>query len=270
MSALIIAQRNVHRILRIWITVMNNVRMRDRLVKILQYGSQMLLGYWGAVLSRQVRDALEILRKTSSSSRKAFWILKSINNMGIGMQQWRDGYFISTSTLIQKLDAIENIFLLWYYWCETKTYFARSKLFGLKEKAIDYYTNLSWALGDFAYFLAAGLRLKENIYRRKDIEEKLKAQTLNSSMDAHAVTENTHQQELLELQIANERLQSNFLIGVLELVVSLEYAGVYQFLVGRRLHGTYVGLAGVFSSALIIRNGVLDAVAAEDRRESDE
>jgi len=259
-------QKQIAKVLRIWTTVMSNVRMRDRTVKILQYGSQMLLGYWGAALSRQGREALGLLQRSSSSSRKAFWMLKSITNMATAMQQWEDGYFSAASTLVQKLDAIENLFLVWYYWCETKTYFARAKLFGLTEKAIDYYTNLSWALGDTAYFAAAALRLVENSSRRRELGDLI-------AHRRHIYTAETLdnlQNELDCLQAAKGRLHSNFVIGILELAVSLEYAGFYRFMTGHNLYKTYIGACGVCSSALIIHNGVLDALAVEDARKPPE
>jgi len=256
------AQEQVAKVLRIWTTVMSNVRMRDRTVKILQYGSQMLLGYWGAAMSRHGQEALGLLQRSSSSSRKAFWILKSITNMGTAMQQWEKGYFSAASTVVQKLDAIENLFLIWYYWCETKTYFARAKLFGLKEKAIDYYTNLSWALGDTAFFAAAALRLVENSSRRRELEDLITRRMHVSAAEAV----NALKDELECLQTSKRRLQSNFAIGILELAVSLEYAGFYRFLTGHNLYKTYIGACGVCSSALIIHNGVLDALAIEDKR----
>ena len=254
------AHEQISKVLRIWVTVMNNVRMRDRTVKILQYGSQMLLGYWGAALSRQGREALGLLQSSSSSSRKAFWILKSITNISTAMQQWEEGYFSAASTVVQKLDAMENLFLVWYYWCETKTFFARSKLFGLKEKAIDYYANISWALGDTAFFAAAALRLAENASRRRELEELI----VRRRHISVAETLDALQNELNALQVAKRRLRSNFVIGILELAVSLEFAGFWRFFTGNQLYKTYIGACGVCSSALIIHNGVVDALAIED------
>jgi hypothetical protein len=269
------AQAKVRHVLRIWITVMNNVRMRDRSVKILQYGSQMLIGYWGAALSKHATETLRLLQRTSSTSRKAFWILKSINNMGIAMKHFEEGYFSSESTLVQKLDAIENIFLIWYYWCETKTYFARTRMFGLQEEAIDYYTNLSWALGDVAFLLAAAIRLRDHTLRCYSINCELeRASNLAGAGGARteicdaagpnpvvSSLQERLRSELQSLQASTWRFKTNFVIGVLELVVSLEYAGVFHFLTGKRLHTKYIGAAGVCSSSLIIYNGIVDAIA---------
>lgn len=51
-----------HRVLKIWTKVMTHVRLRDRSIKILQYGSQMLLGYYSMNLSYNMRARLTQLR----------------------------------------------------------------------------------------------------------------------------------------------------------------------------------------------------------------
>jgi hypothetical protein len=42
----------VKRVLRVWTKLSTHVRVRDRSVKILQYGCQMLLGYYGTKFSK--------------------------------------------------------------------------------------------------------------------------------------------------------------------------------------------------------------------------
>jgi hypothetical protein len=43
---------NVKYILKIWTKLSTHVRFRDRSVKVLQYGCQMLLGYYGSQFSK--------------------------------------------------------------------------------------------------------------------------------------------------------------------------------------------------------------------------
>ena len=42
------------RALDIWTKIASNVRLRDRIVKVIQYGCQMLIGYYGAKMSEEV------------------------------------------------------------------------------------------------------------------------------------------------------------------------------------------------------------------------
>ena len=139
MSSFDSAWSKTHRVLKIWSHVMNNVRMRDRSVKILQYGSQMLLGYYGGKLSSQARSQLTQLRGQAGTSRKAFWLLKSINQIDSGMQMINDGYLTNESSITDKLDFLENLFLVWYYFTESQIFFARADgMFGQNEDAIDF------------------------------------------------------------------------------------------------------------------------------------
>ena len=165
---------------------MNHTRLRDRTLKILQYGSQFLIGFYGAAISRRMREQLHALQVSSSTARKAFWILKSIDNLSTALTQWDAGYFklnydnnsnttTTMTSILQKLDAFENLCIMWYYWCETKVFFARSSnCFNLHESGIlEYNTNLSWVLGDLAYFCSSLLRLKENTDKIKNIERRI-------------------------------------------------------------------------------------------------
>ena len=52
----------------------------------MQYGSQMVLSFYGAALSRHMREQLNSLNKFSSISRKAFWVLKSIDNISTALK----------------------------------------------------------------------------------------------------------------------------------------------------------------------------------------
>ena len=259
-------------VLAMWLKVMNHTRLRDRSVKVLQYGSQFLLGYWGAAISRQLRDQLGTMQASASTARKAFWILKSLDNASTALTQWDEGYFSNSSTIVEKLDAFENLCIMWYYWCETRIFFARSRWFGLQEKLLDGPTNLSWVLGDLAYFASSLLRLRENVTRREAVDKRLRSReigtTSSSSSDECSSGNLLREQELL--CSAGTRLQGKVWIAALELLVSAEYSGLYALATGgKRLNSTYVGALGVLSSFLILHDGVLDALDEEQQQETD-
>lgn len=54
-------------VLKIWSKLANNVRMRDRSVKILQYGCQMLLGFYANQFSKVGFEIIYILCCTLSN-----------------------------------------------------------------------------------------------------------------------------------------------------------------------------------------------------------
>ena len=86
-----------------------NLRFRDRSVKVVQYGCQMLSGWCGGYFSPDVNEGLSILRRTASNSRKWFWLLKSVQHVF-----WLYHKTLSKDPLsiVEKYDYGEQIFLV--------------------------------------------------------------------------------------------------------------------------------------------------------------
>ena len=254
------------RVVMIWCKMMSNIRMRDRTLKTLQYGCQMLLGFYGSQLSFMARNQMKALQYSASTSRKAFWLLKSIDQMGSAMTMFEEGYWQENSTMSQRLDLIEQFFLIWYFWCETLVFFARAKMFNLREHSLDYWCNWSWLGGDIAFFTARLLELRDNVMDRKLIGSQIEEGDSNSNSNINGVVElNTLKNELTRLENKTPRMQREFIIGFLELAVSLQYSGFYRFITaGKSLPESYVGAIGVASSAMIMYNGCCDAAELTD------
>ena len=215
------------RFLRLWCAMMTQLRLRDRLVKIIQYGCQMILGYWsprireyentrrqmqrieqqlmcgsGAVgglvsiaanpnpntvtaavattaaaaatatadaASSSLLTSLALLRRTASTSRKAFWLLKFMNNL-MEVNNSLEIYFDKERSLttVQAVDTIEHVFLSMYYYYESLIFFARCKMFGLEESKLDFMCNFSWFAGDMTFMVSSTMRLVESLRRYLD------------------------------------------------------------------------------------------------------
>jgi hypothetical protein len=81
--------------------------------KIMQYGSQMLLGYLGNRMSNEVHEGFTLLRRTCSNARKAFWFLKSIGHIGDFLKLLRSSnYQILIDSPSKLFDIIEQFFLV--------------------------------------------------------------------------------------------------------------------------------------------------------------
>ena len=259
----------VHRILRVWTHVMTHVRMRDRSLKILQYGSQMLLGFYGGRISGQARRQLSVLQGNSSLSRKGFWLLKSINHLDVGMRMINDGYLGESATLVEKLDFVENLFLTWYYFAESQVYFARADgMFGQDEDKLDLSVNLSWFAGDVVYFLSCLLRLRDHIAQREELSHRI---MIERETETSLLTIDSLRYERDKLDTITPRKRNAFLISILELAVSLRYLGAYRWLfAGSDMGEGLCGAIGVASSSLILYeetlNGI-DKVTAEKEKE---
>jgi hypothetical protein len=255
------AWNKTHRILKIWTHVMTHVRMRDRSIKILQYGSQMLLGFYGGKLSSQARSQLTSLRGQSSTSRKAFWLLKSITQIDAGMQMINNGYLTEASSLAEKLDFLENLFLIWYYFTESQIFFARADgMFGQDEGAIDFYVNLSWFSGDLVYFFSTLLKLRDHVSKREELSKRIKARSEIAETSALVSTDTLREERNL-MDAITPRKRNAFFIAILELAVSLRYVGAYRWLFkGSDMGDGLCGAIGVCSSSLILYEEILTGV----------
>ena len=159
------------RLLAIWTTIATNTRLRDRMVKVIQYGSQMLIGYYGAKMSEELLLGVKTTRRSASTARKAFWLLKSINHINSIVTMVDDG--ILHQPLAVQLDFIEQISLVFYYLYENGIFFARCNMFGIDEDDLDWGCNVTWFIGDVAFFLSSGLRLHTNVVERKKLIEQI-------------------------------------------------------------------------------------------------
>ena len=160
-----------HRILAIWTTIATNTRLRDRMVKVIQYGSQMLIGYYGAKMSEELLHGIRTTRRSASTARKAFWLLKSINHINSIVTMVDNG--ILHQPLAVQLDFIEQVSLVFYYLYENGIFFARCNMFGVNEDDLDWGCNVTWFIGDLAFFLSSGLRLHNNVVERKKLIEQI-------------------------------------------------------------------------------------------------
>ena len=257
--------------LQTWTKVALNVRLRDRSVKIIQYGCQMLIGYYGKRMSEELVGGLRNTRRITSTARKAFWLLKSINHISTLNTMIDDN--ILQKPLAIKMDFLEQIFLVLYYIFENQIFLSRCQLFNFKEEEIDLRCNVSWFAGDVALFCSSGLKLRENIMRRKDLKALYATSQLNpksedgSEVVAIAGTQLKSDELESELQYLNMKssdLQLSFAIAILELGVSMHYIYIWRKLRGEAgcIRDGNVGLMGVASSALIIYEGYRNIVRA--------
>jgi hypothetical protein len=288
--------KDLKHLLQTWTKVALNVRLRDRSVKIIQYGCQMIIGYYGHKLSDDVMGGLRNTRRITSTARKAFWLLKSINHIGSINNMLEDNIF--EKSLAEKFDFLEQIFLVFYYLFENQIFLSRCQLFNFKEEELDLWCNVSWFGGDVALFCSAGLRLYEDISRRNELSEMLMLEeqceklALEGSKDTlpdpnpnptltiegskedskgdQKITLCGHQKltplqiklEIQQIQNRSSDLQLSFGIAVLELGVSMHYIYIWRKLRGEAgcIRDGNVGLMGVVSSALIIYEGYRNIV----------
>lgn len=135
------------------------------------------MGYYGSQMQEATLKSISTLRRASSNSRKAFWLLKSLNHVGSIIKMIEGGITDNSAPLVDKLDFIEHIFLVFYYWYESEIYFARAGLFGLNEDVIDPWCNWTWLGGDVAFLLSGLLRLRHHTQERFHLAQQILAQS---------------------------------------------------------------------------------------------
>lgn len=166
--------------LLIWNKLSTHVRVRDRSIKILQYGCQMLIGFYGNQLTKvshaicclsghrmysltneytqEMSVGLRMTRSMASTSRKAFWLLKSVNHVQALIHMIENYEHTTDECYADLVDILEQVFLIMYYFYENLVFMARTKLVSFTEDTLDGWGNVSWFMEDLAGFVAAFLR----------------------------------------------------------------------------------------------------------------
>lgn len=94
----------------------------------------------------------------ASTSRKAFWLLKSINHVQALIHMIEHYEHSTDECYVDLVDILEQFFLILYYFYENLVFMARTKLVTYTEDALDGWGNVTWFMEDLAGFVAAFLR----------------------------------------------------------------------------------------------------------------
>ena len=161
-NPLVSAAVTVQKVIKVLNLSLNNIKCRDRIVKIIQYGSQMILGYYGNVLHRESVEMLQQAKLLSSTSRKAFWLLKSISHLHNIIEMIGN---LKILNAINILAIIEQCFLFLRFWFENIIFMSRLKLIIDAENESNPPARLCWVVHDSARFIATLFHLSEGIRR---------------------------------------------------------------------------------------------------------
>ena len=286
----------IQKLLKLWVKLGSNVRMRDRIVKVIQYGCQMILGFYTVQLSEQLKSGLAETRRFASNARKAFWLLKSFNHISTCINMYENGV-LQTEYIADKIDYLEQIFLAIYFATENFVFFIRSKVLSMKEESIDIYLNCSWFGADVSALCSSILRLYDNNYKLNQVKS-----YINYTKTTHTTHTTSHNSDLLTPEVTSQNpisllqhcpdlkniinqydnidklilnltkkqyaLYLTNAINVFEVGVSFYYMGLYKRIFGVELSEGYVGAMGVISSTLILYEGGLGYL--EEVREEEE
>lgn len=94
----------------------------------------------------------------ASSSRKAFWLLKSFNHVHTAIILIESYSHSADECYANLIDILEQLCLVVYYFYENLVFVARTKLVSYTEESLDWWGDWAWFFEDFTCFLAAALR----------------------------------------------------------------------------------------------------------------
>eukprot|EP01035_Chromulina_nebulosa_P030970 gene30970-41227_t len=200
----------------------------------------MILGYYGNVLRRETVEMLEQAKILSSTSRKAFWLLKSISHLSSIIDMIGNLKIINAVNI---LAIIEQCFLFLRFWFENIIFMSRLKLIVDVERESNPPARLCWVGSDSARFIVTILHLSDGIFRTYH-------RSLNSS--SKSLCSNNCGQSFTAAISENGNSILSSIVAFLELSASAEYSGVWEGLIGCKIGEGNVGLCGVASSTLII------------------
>lgn len=257
----------IQRLLKIWTKIATHIRLRDRSVKVIQYGCQMLLGYYGAQMTTELKTSLSMTRVSASNSRKLFWMLKSLNHLGDITNMIQEGFLTRKTTVLEKLSLIEQFYLVLYYWYENYIFLMRMKLVSVEPiYIIDYRCNWTWFWGDLAAFASSIIRLHDNKKMVSDARGNSFCSDGRHAIGSNHGTEkvaSSHNFTNLTISEIDSLLKERFMlrlsvaINFFEVAASAHYVGIYKSILGRDINDGHVGLFGVCSSTLILYEGYL-------------
>lgn len=139
--------------------------IRDKSVKIIQYSSRILTGYYRDSLSRETHEALTFLTSTCSLGRKVFRLLKSVNSLNTlsiklaALGPWYDVNLLSRQ-VVDVIEVLEHFIWSIFFWFDNILFLGRTKLLvPYDAKISERRTYDCWALADSFGLLRRLLKL---------------------------------------------------------------------------------------------------------------
>eukprot|EP01035_Chromulina_nebulosa_P055734 gene55734-76390_t len=180
------------------------MRARDRSVKIIQYGSQMLVGFYSSKFTMETVTALKATRRAASTSRKAFWLLKSFNHIAVISKTIAVYNFADDKNFVTGFDLIEQFALVVYFWYENLVFLARHNLVSFGEEVLDFPCNVSWFVGDAACFCSTTIRFYSKL--RDLIQARTELLRYSKHHNANSIEQDSRYHQLSSSQIIDQKL----------------------------------------------------------------
>lgn len=145
-----------------------DIIVRDKTVKIIQYGAKLVVGYYKARLSQEYIKKLRTLTLTSSNARKVFRLLKSINCLYKLQLLLKSDNLTNLDGILQ---ILEQLFWTLFFYYDNLIFLARMKILEKGERDIERNAFLYWFLADVAKCASEIWSLHQTILERAQLRE---------------------------------------------------------------------------------------------------
>ncbi|CCI41955.1 unnamed protein product [Albugo candida] len=228
------------------LSVASTLEGRDKLTKLLQYGSRALAWYCFTLGANEIGTRLSNLYKATQQARKVFRLGKS------ALLYTKFESILEkkcTSHYMRNLELVQNCGMIGFLAYDNIIFASKANVLKVDEAKAVRQGGLLWFIANIAGFLRAADSLKLNVDEENDIRKRL---TFDLKVD---------QMEFLQAQLdLLQETRSKNLISLLkitcDLVVSSNTSGVRlsERVVGKKLHDGIIGSVGCLSAILFLYN----------------
>lgn len=141
----------------------------------------------------------------ASTSRKAFWLLKSLNHVESLIYMVENYEHATDECYVELMDILEQFFLILYYFYENLVFIARTKLVSFTEDSMDEWGDMVWFLEDLMGFLAAFLK-SYVCHKRLRMKERLLLCCEESPPSGGGIVDPVHESYKTEVSLETDRL----------------------------------------------------------------
>mmetsp|Transcript_11552 Transcript_11552/g.11568 ORF Transcript_11552/g.11568 Transcript_11552/m.11568 type:complete len:288 (+) Transcript_11552:145-1008(+) len=265
-----------------WTILATNVNVRDKSLKVIQYGSRMLLGFYGSALPDSAVCTLENMRNSSLMARKAFRLLKSLNNISIIAKTIQDSEESTEDVIPQALKVFEHVcWSLFFYYCN-RNFLTIHKVIKTDMDAEKILFYKAWFGADSFFMLGNIYQLVQWLLKKKNAYnnlERIQQHKLNKNLNTNNIDQNNNisyqsfkskQNELSfgsveeeesyvlkEIEGIDKKLKGilwNLLNGLFRITVSSNNYPIcfWKRIFGEKLSEGPIGLSGMMTAFMII------------------
>lgn len=256
-----------------WVAMVCTLEGRDKVTKIIQYGSRALMWYYSAKRSDESTAAMwRTAYKTTQLSRKAFRMAKALDELN-KLTDVLDNKAVAEPVRTMKI--IRHMFMGGFWFFDNLYYLATVKLLRMQPEPANHWATRFWFVANHFAILIAYIQLAEHQAKRqkltaalREIDQKLLELRETESKSTAPIQSDDSRDTVIQLgderfrlvvqlDSANEKqfkLCLALVKAICDYLVSCNTPGVRlpELLFGSKINDGVVGLLGVISALIVI------------------